>query len=279
MMSRQSGSVKVAAVAALAMLFVVSVGVGGSAAAERTRSLHLCSSILRSEDAERVSERILDASDRRDGLCVIVNAPGPELAVALAKRSKFVVQMLHDTAESDAIRKTVDQCGLYGRVSAGQASFERLSVLNAATGRTIRTLQGTENTEEMVHHAGVLLAVINSGEGAADPDSAPDRDRRLIAVDAETGETRWATVCDVSSLILAARGERVFSQSQGQVVCADLETGTERWRSLDRDSRGRSGSPWYARRWSSPRELSSWATKGRSALSRPKPGEYYGRAR
>ena len=126
MMSRQSGSVKVAAVAALAMSFVVSVGVGGSTAAERTRSLYLCSSILRSEDAERASERILNASDRRDGLCVIVNAPGPELAVALAKRSKFVVQTLHDTAEADAIRKTVDQCGLYGRVSARQASYERL---------------------------------------------------------------------------------------------------------------------------------------------------------
>ena len=126
MTSRQSVSVKFAAVAVLAMLFVVSVGVGRSIAAERTPSLYLCSSILRSENAERASERILNASDRRDGLCVIVNASGPELAVALAKRSKFVVQTLHDTAELDAIRKSVDQCGLYGRVSARKASFERL---------------------------------------------------------------------------------------------------------------------------------------------------------
>ena len=132
------------------------------------------------------------------------------------------------------------------RVYATLGYGEPVSVLNAATGQTIRTLQGTENTEEMVCHAGVLLAVINSGEGAAEGDSAPDRDRRLIAVDADTGKARWTTECDVSSLTLAASGDQVFFQSQGQVVCADLKTGAERWRSLDRDSRGRSGSPWYA---------------------------------
>ena len=112
------------------------------------------------------------------------------------------------------------------RVYATLGYGEPVSVLNAATGKTIRTLRGTENTEELVCHAGILLAVTNSGEGAADRDSARDRERRLIAVDADTGKARWTKVGDVSSLTLAANGDQVFFQSQGQVVCADLMTGT-----------------------------------------------------
>ena len=84
---------------------------------------------------------------------------------------------------------------------------EPASVLNAATGQAIRTLQGTDYAEEMICHAGVLLAVVGPGKGAADGDSAQDRERRLIAVDTDTATVRWATICDVSSLTLAANGD------------------------------------------------------------------------
>ena len=89
--------------------------------------LCLCSFALGSQAAELTAERILTSSDRSDGLCVTVNASDSELAVALAKRSKFVLQTLHGDADTvDAVRRTVDRCGLYGRVSARQASLQRL---------------------------------------------------------------------------------------------------------------------------------------------------------
>jgi outer membrane protein assembly factor BamB len=123
------------------------------------------------------------------------------------------------------------------RVYATLGYGEPVSVLDAASGRTMRTLPGTENTEEMICYDDLVLAVIH-------PDQ--DRGRRLVAVDTATGATRWTAECDVSSLTLAASDDRVFFQSHGQVVCADVKTGAERWRSLEHKPGGRRGSPWYA---------------------------------
>ncbi len=87
--------------------------------------LLLCSIALGSEDAERAADRILASSPRADGLCVIVNASDPELAVALTRGSKCVVHAIHDGAVTvDAMRTAMDRCGIYGRASAQHSEMD-----------------------------------------------------------------------------------------------------------------------------------------------------------
>ena len=71
------------------------------------------------------AEGILKSTDRKDGLCVLINVSDPELAITIAQKSKFVVHVVHQDADAvSAMRKAIDARGLYGRVSVSQASFE-----------------------------------------------------------------------------------------------------------------------------------------------------------
>ena len=64
-----------------------------------------------------IVDKILRSIDRVDGLCVIVNESNPEQAIHLAKRSKFSIHMIHQDPETvTALRKAIDQQGLYGRI-------------------------------------------------------------------------------------------------------------------------------------------------------------------
>jgi len=70
------------------------------------------------------ADSILQATDRRDGLCVLVNVSDPELAIDIAETSRFVVHAVHENRDTvSAMRRAVDASGLYGRVSVSYASF------------------------------------------------------------------------------------------------------------------------------------------------------------
>jgi len=62
-------------------------------------------------------DAVLKSTDRNDGLCVIVNAADPELAIDLARRSKFSIHIIHKDANTvDTLRNAIDKQGLYGRI-------------------------------------------------------------------------------------------------------------------------------------------------------------------
>ncbi len=86
-----------------------------------------CGVAFGSQDAERTANLISRCSKHGDGLSVVVNAPDSKLIVALAEKSKFVVQSIHGDAKvADGVRAAVDNRGLYGRISARQASLQHL---------------------------------------------------------------------------------------------------------------------------------------------------------
>jgi len=136
---------------------------------------------------------------------------------------------------------------LYRRlVAVGESVYATLGIfapvasLDAATGKTRRTYEGTERTEEIVCDDGLLLLVI-----AADSPERIDRRRmafgrdeptqkRLAAVHAGTGKVLWTKedkdTRGLLPLTLTVADGRAVFQNTGAVLCLDAKTGREQWR-------------------------------------------------
>jgi len=119
-----------------------------------------------------------------------------------------------------------------------------LTALDAATGETVATYTGTENTEEIILHDGLLLVVT----GAPATEQAVKITRRqsgmegvfpnsksILALRADTRELLWkwteSEPRELMPLTLAATDRGVFFQAGEAAVCLDRSTGQERWRS------------------------------------------------
>jgi len=134
-------------------------------------------------------------------------------------------------------------------VAAGDRVYMTLSLdgpltaLDAATGRTIRTYEGTKAAEECILSEGVLFVLVNMD--AKEPEFAnmeqikhayggkfwDEKPRQVMAIRADNGDTLWATERRVLPVTLAASGERVFFHDGESVVCLDRNTGDELWHS------------------------------------------------
>jgi outer membrane protein assembly factor BamB len=125
-----------------------------------------------------------------------------------------------------------------------------LSVLDAATGKTIRTDDQTKGTEEIILDDGVLFLVV-------DPDKEPlryqhetdnrgkERNRAntefgwsklsparfVMAVSADTGKLLWEHRNRIAPLTLAAKGKRIFFYDGEHVVALNRDSGEEEWTS------------------------------------------------
>ncbi|OGV78578.1 MAG: hypothetical protein A3K19_32075 [Lentisphaerae bacterium RIFOXYB12_FULL_65_16] len=116
-----------------------------------------------------------------------------------------------------------------------------LVALDAATGATVMTYAGTENTEEVLWQDGTLFLVV--GDLAAAPPApvknrpwavvrTPEPARGLMAVDAATGNVLWKKPgLNMFAMTLAVTGPRVFYQTPDAVIGLDAKTGAEQWQS------------------------------------------------
>lgn len=122
-----------------------------------------------------------------------------------------------------------------------------LTALDAATGETIRTYQGSDATEEIIHTNGLLFLVVRKGKAElADyvplnptvGDQAKVRElfwneepRVVMAFEADTGKQLWAKKTGISPLTLAAQGDRVVFHDGEKVVALNQQTGELVWNS------------------------------------------------
>jgi len=142
------------------------------------------------------------------------------------------------------------------RVYATLGYGKCVTALDAATGRTVRIYEATKDAVEIVHAGGVLYVVAGTIDADAYDASRrrggpapPPRNKRIMAVDAETGKLLWRKADDETAEVmpttLCVSGAKVFFQSMTDVVCADATSGKVLWRTkratrLDR------------RQWSAP---------------------------
>ncbi len=124
-----------------------------------------------------------------------------------------------------------------------------LSALDAATGKTIRTYEGTKATEEILCCDGVLLLSV-AAEGQplrSDPQKRyatladmnndvtnplwTQAPRTIMAIDADSGEVLWKKESELVSLSLAADSRRVLFHDGRKIQCLDRRTGERLWAS------------------------------------------------
>ncbi len=112
--------------------------------------------------------------------------------------------------------------------------------LDGATGKVLRTYEGTEHTEEILVSDGVLYLVVGTSEthrrggglhARGEPD--PTDFRFVTAVAADTGKALWKKDLSKENILplsLAVRGQRVYFQTTAAMVCLDAKSGDEAWR-------------------------------------------------
>jgi len=109
--------------------------------------------------------------------------------------------------------------------------FGPVSVLDAATGKCVRTLEQTGPAEEFYLSEGILVVLVNPNT-AADLRRGQGQDMRLEAVDPATGKTLWIhTAAMILPLTLAADGKQVVYHDGQAIQSLDLRTGVPRWTS------------------------------------------------
>jgi len=117
------------------------------------------------------------------------------------------------------------------RVYVPLAEFAPVSVLNAATGKLIRTLEQTGPAEEFYLSDGVLVVLVNPNT-AAKVRRGQGQSMRIVAVDAKTGKTLWEhDDAMIMPLTLAADGQQVVYHNGRAIQSLDLKTGAPRWTS------------------------------------------------
>ncbi len=119
-------------------------------------------------------------------------------------------------------RMVIDGDRLYVTLS----HLAKLSVLDAATGETLREFEGTECTQEVVM-CGRTLVLRLAGATIDDERTEPG----IVAVDADTGRVIWRnnTSRFLEKSLSATEGRVVYSGG-GETVCLDLADGKELWR-------------------------------------------------
>ena len=136
-----------------------------------------------------------------------------------------------------------------GRVYVTLGLDAPISCLDAATGKTIRTYEGTKAAEEILLRKGVLYALVND-RGTERPDFTPrfrnvgrakarvakefpwdGKKRWVVALDPDTGKTLWRKRERVVPMSPAAGPLGVFFHDGERIVRLDRATGDVLWRS------------------------------------------------
>ncbi|MGB2819657.1 MAG: PQQ-binding-like beta-propeller repeat protein, partial [Phycisphaerae bacterium] len=121
-----------------------------------------------------------------------------------------------------------------------------VSALDAATGKTVRTFEGSEKTEEIIHHRDTLLAVV--GEPEIMNEEAPKVygywqlsvmrkptvEKAVVAYEASTGKVLWRktgkNLEHLAPLSLTACGDRAFFLDGESLHCVGLADGRDIWK-------------------------------------------------
>jgi outer membrane protein assembly factor BamB len=128
-----------------------------------------------------------------------------------------------------------------------------LSVLDAATGNTLRVYEGTEGTQEIMVDDGKIYLVAGQQDLAEAArrrgESPPVQAKRMLALNADSGQVIWhkadADTIDLLPLTPALQGDRLYFENPTHVISLNTQTGSELWRAQRRVEKNR----WA---WSTP---------------------------
>ncbi len=114
-----------------------------------------------------------------------------------------------------------------------------ITVLDAASGRTVGQYKPTKGAEEFILSEGVLIALVNRDEDMARKSSKggysskfwDEKPRDIVAVQADSGKALWTVKSAVMPLTLSADAKRVVFHDGKTLVALDRTSGKDVWRS------------------------------------------------
>jgi len=107
-----------------------------------------------------------------------------------------------------------------------------LTALDAATGKTLRTYHGSDQTEEVILSDGVLFVLTGPGSiGDGRRSERPAEKRTIQAIKADTGEKLWehSDVVAATTPAVDARSLYYFNFDSKSLVCLDRKSGNRLW--------------------------------------------------
>ncbi|MCK4958069.1 MAG: PQQ-binding-like beta-propeller repeat protein, partial [Planctomycetes bacterium] len=127
-----------------------------------------------------------------------------------------------------------------------------VTAINAATGRTIRTYEGTKATEEIIVSDDVLYLLNDPDKEPSNFVEATDNwgkassrantgwawtnespERFVMAVDGDSGRTLWKYQTSISPQSLTVGPQRIYLYNGDKVVALDKQSGKEAWTSQE----------------------------------------------
>ncbi len=133
------------------------------------------------------------------------------------------------------------------RVYATLGLIQPVTAIDAVTGQTVRTYDGTRATEEIVCSDGVLYLLVDPGRqpvnyrAEAATYSEINRansgwgwtterpDRTIMAVEADSGRKIWTHTAKVAPLTVTVAQTRIFFFNGERMVALDRKTGRQEW--------------------------------------------------
>jgi outer membrane protein assembly factor BamB len=112
-----------------------------------------------------------------------------------------------------------------------------VSVLDAATGKTLAVYKDTADAHEIIAAGGALILRLRDDADTTVKRKWVDVPEYVMAVDTATGKTLWKhkTRHPLVPLTLAASKGRVCYNNYSEIVCLDQKTGKELWRSPSKE--------------------------------------------
>lgn len=117
-----------------------------------------------------------------------------------------------------------------------------LSEINAATGEVIRTFEGTEHTEEVLHCDGKVIAVVNDSKDPVPFDypksklrtnytiAVEAKSRSVVVIDVASGKALWSEKGGaITPMTIIADDGKVFFHSENTIRCLDMASGKSVW--------------------------------------------------
>lgn len=110
--------------------------------------------------------------------------------------------------------------------------FAPVTLLDAATGKLVRTLEATGPAEELLLSDGILVVLVNPAS-KADVRRGNGQPMRIVAVDPDTGKLLWHHSDNmIMPMTMAADGNQVVYHDGQAIQSLDLHDGKPRWMSV-----------------------------------------------
>jgi len=139
------------------------------------------------------------------------------------------------------------------RVYVTLGTDQPVTALDAATGKTVLTYEGSEQTRQVIHTGNRLIMLTGSSQVDIHRrrEGRESARRVVMAANATTGEIVWRKEVSIDALLpLAVSDDSLLYQTNEHLVCLSAKSGEERWKIGHRASlAGHGNRVWL---WASP---------------------------